>query len=226
MAAIFLNLNQTEIKNGVRRTRRAWLGQSCIRGEARPEWRPDVRFCGTVLQLSKRLEPRSPVPVLAPGNGKTKTGQPRRALIKPRPVRHGKGDFLVIIEDGDPDGLDSITQYLSLDPTCAGGIAESCPSEKPMSATEAGRLTEPAAAPFPDGNHRASECRWAMKRGRSDNKRASCYPQHAIPVTEEAAGPLPDGQHSVQLPWRLKGRRCRHFGHTVMVWAAEDAALR
>jgi hypothetical protein len=34
-------------------------------------------------------------------------------------------------------------------------------------------------------------------------------------VTEEAAGPLHDGQHSVRLPWRIKGRRCRHFGHTV-----------
>ncbi len=28
-------------------------------GVSRSEWRPDVRFCGTVLQLSKRLEPRS-----------------------------------------------------------------------------------------------------------------------------------------------------------------------
>jgi len=28
-------------------------------GVSRSVWRPDVRFCGTVLQLSKRLEPRS-----------------------------------------------------------------------------------------------------------------------------------------------------------------------
>jgi len=35
-----------------------------------------------------------------------------RALIKPRPVRHGKGDTLVIVEDGDPDRLGSIRHGL------------------------------------------------------------------------------------------------------------------
>jgi hypothetical protein len=35
-----------------------------------------------------------------------------RALIKPRPVRKGKGDILVIVEDGDPGGLGSIRHGL------------------------------------------------------------------------------------------------------------------
>jgi NADP-dependent 3-hydroxy acid dehydrogenase YdfG len=34
------------------------------------------------------------------------------ALIKLRPLRHGKGDILVIVEDSDPDGLGSIRQGL------------------------------------------------------------------------------------------------------------------
>jgi acyl-CoA reductase-like NAD-dependent aldehyde dehydrogenase len=58
-----------------------------------------------------------------------------------------------------------------------------------LSAAGAGRLTEPAATPFPDGNQRAPECRWAVMRGRSDDKCPCCYPEHAIPMTEEAAGP-------------------------------------
>jgi hypothetical protein len=35
-----------------------------------------------------------------------------RALIKPRPVRHGNGYILVIVEHGDPDGLGSIRHGL------------------------------------------------------------------------------------------------------------------
>jgi hypothetical protein len=35
-----------------------------------------------------------------------------RALIKPGPVRHGKGDILVIVEDGNPDGLGAIRHGL------------------------------------------------------------------------------------------------------------------
>jgi pimeloyl-ACP methyl ester carboxylesterase len=37
-----------------------------------------------------------------------------------------------------------------------------------------------------------------------------------LPMTEEAAERL-DGQHSVRSLSRMKGRRCRHLGHTVIV---------